>query len=190
MNPSDFQRAKRESTIGEARDKSPSTQLKVSSVIGTFVGWGLGAYSGVYLMIPLIATAAVFFVAWKLLPKDRQIVLPALSVQAGHLIWIAIGMIMTRAMGANAVDLLWLLIGLIWLAAKPGRGPLWFLSIYQLLLLPLNLYLFAHASVGTTAHKALLVHIVWRVLALALMGMMYMRLRRERLSLETSLQEP
>ena len=181
MNPSDFQRAKRASMIGGTRDSTPSTTLKISSVVGAAIGWGLGAYSGANLMIPLVATGAVFFAAWKLLPEDRRIALPALSVQAGHLLWFVIGMITTKTIGANALDVLWLLTGLIWLAAKPARGPLWVLGIYQLLVLPLNLYLFLHVSVGTLAHKALLVHIVWRVLALGLMGVMYMRLRRKEL---------
>lgn len=189
MNPSDFQRTRRETMLGGARDRSPSTQLKVGAVVGTCIGWGLGVYSGIFLMIPLVATFAIFFAAWKLLPKDKQIVLPALSVQAGHLTWFVIGSFMTRTMGANSLDLLWLLVGLIWLVARPSRGPLWFLSVYQLLSLLLNLYLFAHASVGTTAHKALLVHIVWRILALMLMGGMYMRLRREELGNEAPTQE-
>ena len=186
MNPSDFQRAKRASMIGGTRDSTPSTALKISSVVGAAIGWGLGAYSGINLLIPLVATGAVFFAAWKLLPEDRRIALPALSVQAGHLLWFVIGMITTKTIGANALDVLWLLTGLIWLAAKPGRGPLWVLGIYQLLSLPLNLYLFLHVSVGTLAHKALLVHIVWRAMALGLMGMMYMRLRREELGSEVS----
>lgn len=184
MNPSDFQRNKRAAMLGGERDRSPATNLKVSAVVGAFGGWALGAYSGIFLLVPFLATAAVFFAAWKLLPVDRRIVVPSLSVQAGHLIWFIIGMLMTRTVGANALDVIWLLAGLIWFAAKPGRGPIWFLGIYQLLLLPMNVYLFVHASVGTTAHKALLVHITWRILALVLMGALYVRLRRQEPSLQ------
>jgi hypothetical protein len=179
MNPSDFRRIKRESTIGGERDWSPSTNLKVSSVVGAFAGWGIGAYSGIFLLIPLVCTAVVFFIAWKLLPKDRRIIVPSLSVQAGHLLWFVIGMLVTRTMGANIIDVAWLLAGLIWLVARPGRGPIWLLGIFQLLSLASNGYLFAHAAVGTTAHKALLVHIIWRLLALLLMGKLYMQLRRQ-----------
>jgi hypothetical protein len=184
MNPSDFQRVKRESTLGGQRDWSPTTNLKVGSVVGTLAGWAVGMYTGAFLLIPLVCTAVVFFVAWKFLPQDRRIVVPSLSVQVGHLLWLVIGILITRTMGANIIDVVWLLAGLIWLVKRPGRGPIWLLGIYQIISLAINVYIFAHAAVGTTAHKALLVHIIWRLLALGLMGVLYVRLRRQKASQE------
>jgi len=181
MNPSDFQRAWRASTLGGERDRSPTTTFKISSVIGAAAGWVLGMYSGVFLLIPLIATAAVFFVAWKLFPKDRRIIVPSFSVQTGHLIWFGGVVFITGAVGLNMIDLLWLLGGLIWLAARPGRGPIWMLGVYQSLSLGLNVYALVNATAGTTAHKALLVNVIWRLLALFLMGVLYVRLRRQEL---------
>jgi hypothetical protein len=37
--------------------------------------------------------------------------------------------------------------------------------------------LFVHARVGTSMHKALLVHLVWHVAALAALGMLFVALR-------------
>lgn len=179
MNRSDFQRARHASTLGGERDRSPTTTLKVGSILGAFGGWALGEYSGALLLVPLVATAVALFVAWKLLPQDRRILVPSLGVQTGHLIWFVGGALMTGVVGASLVDILWLLGGLIWLVAKPGRGPIWMLGIYQLLSLAFNAYVFAHVAAGTTAHRALLVHIVWRLLALGLMGALYVRLRRQ-----------
>jgi hypothetical protein len=178
MNPQDFQREKRATTVGGERDTSPSTTLTISSLVAALAGWGLGMYAGVFLLMPLVASVVILLIARKLLAADKRIILLPLSLQAGQLAWIIAGMLATRTLGAYVIDVVWCLAGLIWLVARPGRGPIWTLAIYQTLGLAINVYFFAHASVQTAPDKALLVHIVWRLLALFYLGRLYVQLQR------------
>jgi hypothetical protein len=178
MNPQDFQRIKRQSMIGQERDRTPSTTFKVSSVAAGLAGWAVGRYSGINLLIPFAASVIFYIAAKKLLPKDKQIIVPAFSVQAGHLTWLLVGMLITKTFSPYWMDVVWCLGGLVWLAIQPGKGALLSLVAYQLFSLAINGYAFVHAPIGSDANKALLVHVIWRTLALYFMGRLYLQLRQ------------
>ena len=93
----------------------------------------------------------------------------AAAVQAGHLLWIAVGLIVIGALTVDLVDIAILLIGVAWLLLRPGLAPVIVLTIYQVLALLINLFAFLSFPIGHNLHRALLVHIIWRGLALILM---------------------
>jgi hypothetical protein len=90
-------------------------------------------------------------------------------VQAGHLLWIAVGLIVIGTLTVDLVDIAILLIGVFWLLLRPGLAPVVVLTIYQVLLLLINLLAFLAFPIGHNLHRALLIHIIWRGLAVVLM---------------------
>ena len=143
--------------------------MKASAIVATMVGIAVGAYSGIHLLIPLALTGLVWWAGRKLFPDRSPDYVAAAAVQAGHLLWIAIGMIVIGALTVDLVDITILLIGIVWLLARPGLAPVIVLTIYQSLALLISLFAFLNFPVGNNLHRALLIHLLWRVLALILM---------------------
>jgi hypothetical protein len=143
--------------------------VKASTIVATVVGIAAGVYSGIHLLIPLALTGLVWWVARKLLSRRPPDFVVAAAVQAGHLLWIAVGLIVIGALTVDLVDIAILLIGVVWLLARPGLVPVIVLTVYQSLALLINLFAFLNFPVGNNLHRALLVHLLWRVLALILM---------------------
>jgi len=159
--------------------KPESAKHKALGIFGALIAIAIGRYSGANLLFPLAATALVWWGGKKLLNDAKLIFLPALSVQAGHLIWLIFGLIYIGKLDANIIDVFVLVAGLTWLVLKPGLGPVLLLGIFQTFSLVINFVLFLDAAVGTIAHQALLIHIIWRILALYLIGQAYFKFRRE-----------
>ncbi|WP_233840313.1 hypothetical protein [Dyella sp. 2HG41-7] len=162
-----------------ARDDAIGTTMKAASVAAAIGGWAVGMYTGVILLWPLIATAAVWAAGKMLFGEARQAILPSFCVQAGHFAWFVIGMLLTGQYLSPALfDATWLAIGLVWLWMKPGKAALCFLGVYQLISLPYDALRFSEAAWGTAANKALLVHIIWHVLAVFYMAWLYYRMTK------------
>lgn len=143
--------------------------MKASAIVATVVGIAVGVYSGLHLLIPLALTGLVWWAARKRFPDRSPAYVAAAAVQAGHLLWIAVGLIVIGALTVDLVDIAILLIGVFWLLLRPGLAPVIVLTIYQVLLLLINLLAFLGFPIGHNLHKALLVHIIWRGLAVILM---------------------
>jgi hypothetical protein len=143
--------------------------MKASTIVATVVGIAVGVYSGIHLLIPLTLSGLIWWAARKLLPDRSPDFVAAAAVQAGHLLWIAIGLVVIGALTVDLVDIAILLIGVGWLLARPGLAPVIVLTVYQSLALLINLFAFLNFPVGNNLHRALLVHLLWRVLALILM---------------------
>jgi hypothetical protein len=158
--------------------KKEGLGIKALSIAGWVVGAAIGKYSGINLLIPLFATGVVFWASTKLLRAEKKVIIPALSVNAGHFLWLGLGVAFTGDLNANAVDLLVYAIGLLVLVKKPSAGPLYLLGAYQALSLVVNAVAFADAAVGNSDHKALLVHLIWRALALFLMVKLFLAPRQ------------
>jgi len=161
----------------ESTDKANWTR-KARNVVGWIVGAGIGAYSGINLLMPLGITAGVWWIGKKLLRPEKLLFLPAIAVQTGHLLWLSLGLLYLGVLDSSLIDIVVLVVGLTWLALKPGLGPIILLSLFQILALAVNGVSFADAAIGTNPHKALLVHIIWRVMALFFMWHGYMQSRR------------
>ena len=143
--------------------------MKASVVIATVVAIALGVYSGLHLVIPLALTGLVWWAARKRFPDRSPDYVAAAAVQAGQLLWIAVGLIVIGTLTVDLVDIAILLIGVFWLLLRPGLAPVVVFTIYQVLLLLINLLAFLAFPVGHNLHRALLIHIIWRGLAVILM---------------------
>jgi len=154
---------------------------KTLGIFGWIMGAAAGIYSGINLLIPLFATGAVWWVGERLLNDEKKVILPAFSVNAGHCLWLALGVALTGAGALSAVgaDLIVYAIGLIWLLLKPSLGSLYLLGIFQLLSVGINGYSFAEATIGSATHKALLVHVIWRAMSLFFMLKLFLILKKE-----------
>ena len=143
--------------------------MKAPAIVATVVGIAVGVYSGMHLVIPLVLTGLAWWAARALLPDHSPDYVAAAAVQAGHLLWIAVGLVVIGALTVDLVDIAILLIGVVWLVLRPGLAPVIVLTIYQALALIINLFAFLSFPIGHNLHRALLVHILWRGLALILM---------------------
>lgn len=150
--------------------------------IGTWImGTAIGLYSGINLLIPLFATGAVWWATSKFLKDDKKVIVPAFSVNAGHSLWLSLALLLVGAHAFANVgsDLIVYFVGLVWLLKKPSLGPLYLLGIFQLASLGINGYALTEAAVGSAQHKALLVHVIWRALALFLMLKLFLILKKK-----------
>ena len=176
MNREESMRAKGSAS---AHDDAVGAYSKVAAIVAAVVGWAVGIYVGFDLLVPLVATAIVWLVSRKLLGKPKQAIVAPFCVQAGHLVWFVVLTAMSReVVNPNLIDIAWLTIGLTWLWLKPSKLALCVLAVYQLLTLPYNLLQFSETDFGSAANKMLLVHVVWRMLALFYMGRLYYRMSR------------
>lgn len=177
MNPEESMRAKRSASTHD--DALGSSSTKVASIVAVIGGWALGIYTGFNLLVPLVATAFAWLAGRRLFGKKKQMLVAPFCVQAGHLVWIVVGTLMTRELlGLNLIQIACLASGLVWLCVRPGKAPLCMLAVYQLLALPYNVLQFSATDLGSVSNKVLLVHIVWRCLALFYMARLYYRMSR------------
>ena len=146
-----------------------TTPVKPVAIVATVVGVAVGVYSRTHLFIPLVLTTLVWWAGRKLLPERSPGYVAAAAVQTGHLLWIAVGLVVIGALTVDLVDIAILLIGVAWLLLRPGLAPVIVLTIYQGLALLINLFALLAFPIGHNLHRALLVHIIWRGLALILM---------------------
>ena len=157
--------------------KNESLAAKSLEIVACVIGLAVGRYSGLNLLIPLLFTGVAWWLATKFLPEHNKLIAPAFAVQCGHAVWMALGLVSLGAINENAFDIVLVAGGLAWLVAKPGAGPLYLLGGYQLVALLINGYLLYDAEVGGAAHKALLVHVAWRVLALFFIVQVFFKVR-------------
>ena len=143
--------------------------MKASVIVATVVAIALGVYSGLHLVLPLALTGVAWWAARKRFPDRAPDYVAAAAMLAGHLLWIGVGLVVIGALTVDLVDIAILLIGVVWLLARPGLAPVIVLTIYQSLALLINLVAFLNFPVGNNLHRALLIHLLWRVLALILM---------------------
>ena len=151
--------------------------MKAATVVAILVGLAAGVYSGIHLFIPLVLTGLVWGVARRLLPDRPTDYVAAAAVQVGHLLWIVVGLVVIGALTVDLVDIAILLAGSVWLLAKPGLAPVVVLTVYQAVALLINVGAFLAMPLGHNLHRALLIHIIWRILALIFMWRGYHKSR-------------
>jgi hypothetical protein len=146
---------------------------RAGQIGGLIVGGVIGNYSGINLVIPAVIAAGAWWIGKKKMRPAKLSYLPAIAVQTGHLMWIFLGIVMIGALGLALVDVVVLLIGITWLVLKPSIGPLIFLTLFQALAFAMNVITIAEVAVGSNPHKALVVHLILRVLAVFYMWSAY-----------------
>jgi hypothetical protein len=149
--------------------------MKRAAIVACLIGLAVGAYAGIHLLIPLVASATAWWLGRTLLPRLDERYLIAAAVQAGHLAWLALGQVLLGIRGPDLLDPLILLVGITWLVARPGLPPVVVLTVYQAVALAMNSVALVRLPAGHPLHKALLVHLLWRLMALVLMWRAYAR---------------
>jgi hypothetical protein len=144
----------------------PSAKVNAKGVIASLLGLLIGMYAGIHVLVPALGAGAVWLLGSKRFRPAQPAYLPAISTQFGHLVWLGLGSVILGSLDATGGDLVILAIGLAWLWFKPSIWPLAILCIYQLGSLGVNSYLLVQQQVGSMQHKALVVHIALRALAL------------------------
>lgn len=137
--------------------------IKVVSVICL----GLGFYSGIDMLIPAVLAIGCGYLLEKVIKKDSPMTL-SFSIQTGHILWILGSGIMLGSTGTitSAIVLASLVA---WLLLKPGKLPVWILTIINTLLALLNLSMLRLFPIGSLEHKSVTVHAFLRIIAIFFM---------------------
>lgn len=151
--------------------------MRAAAIVAIVVGLAAALYSGIHLLIPLVLTGLVWGATRRLLPDRPTDFVTAAAVQVGHLLWITVGLVVIGALTVDLVDIAILLAGSVWLLAKPGLAPVVVLTVYQAVALLINVGAFLAMPLGHNLHRALLIHIIWRILALIFMWRGYHKSR-------------
>ncbi len=166
-----------------ARLSNVKAQFKESApgLAGALIGAAIAQYFGLHLLIPVGAAVVVWAIASRASPGRSRPFLAAIAVQGGHVIWFLVGLFAPGGLPAS----LWIEVGLmtgslIWLFVRPGFGPVVLLTLWQAFALLVNVQAFVEAVVGTSAHAALLAHVILRVMAIGLMIIGMRTLRQAR----------
>jgi hypothetical protein len=145
------------------------------SVIGLAIGLLVSRFGDrTALLVPGLSGLIAGLIAYKLVRPEARPMVPAFAVQAGHLVWLSIGLVVLRQLDLNVADVVILLGGITWLLAAPGLGPVLLLGGYQLLALGVNVWVLTSGE----SPGALAVHILLRMLAIAFMVDGLRRLQR------------
>lgn len=165
--------------MSDAPETKGSATSRALGVVAWIGGAAVGTYSGINLLIPLAGTGLVWWAGKRYLNETKKPILASLSVNAGHFLWLCIGLATLGATGLAQLggDIIIYAVGLLWLFLRPGNGPIYLLGIFQIVAVGLIGSAFAETAVGTAAHKALLVHIIWRILAIVFLARLWLRLR-------------
>jgi hypothetical protein len=176
MNPEEFSRLRRSATIGPARDKSPISGSNFWRGAGAIAAAALGQFCGINIVIPFVFAAIVGFAAFKCFSLQRRAIVPALCIQAGQWLWMAVGIFVLQGhiniVVAHPIGVIVFGVygvALLWFAGRPGNTSLWFLIVFHVLNMPFNIYSLMHTPFGSPISKGLIVHVFIRCAALALM---------------------
>jgi hypothetical protein len=144
---------------------------------------GIFAYRafGAMLLFPGLLAFAAMVVLVKVGPARARPFLGALGAVAGHAGWMVFGAVIVGSFAPVAIDLV-LMVGLgAWLVARPGLVPAFALAIFEVLAGAVNAWQLT-SPVSPGAAKALWLHLLLRVLALAGLAFGYVALRKARTS--------
>jgi hypothetical protein len=165
--------------MSEAQPQQNVSPLKVAVAIpGGILGWVVGNYAGFNLVIPVVLALIIGLIASRVVNEQSRTMLPAFALQAGHMLWMLLEILYAGAFHPAILHVIIVAIGLGWLIARPGLLPVILLSLFQTLAFLINFNWFLSAPVGSVQHKALVVHLLFRVLAIILMWHGLYRLRK------------
>ncbi len=158
----------------ESQPMSPAAAL--GGIAGAAGGWAFSSYTGPSLWIPAIAAGllALFFAKTPIKPPHFR---GAIAVTGGHVVWFIAAAVVTGGWALIGPDIaaLSLAIALLW--ARPSLATALILGLIQLGSLGYNVYLISGAAFGSPDHRALAVHVLFRVLALVALVVGYKGLR-------------
>lgn len=164
---------------------TPANQLKPLALLGGAAGavggWLLSSYCGANLLLPGLALILLLVIFAKSPVRPRYFV-GAIAVTAAHLAWFVAGAAIIEGWSAALLDIVALTAGIVWLWVRPGLASALFLGVVQGLSLLVNAYQLLTAPFGSASHRALTVHVLFRVLALVFLAVGFVQFRRARLA--------
>jgi len=137
--------------------------------IGALIGVVVGRYAGFALVIPAAFGLMVGWILSMTVPATSKPVVPASAIQAGHGLWMLLGMVLLSMFGLNLIECAAMIGGAIWLAYSPSVIIVALLICYQAVGIVINGMAFAEATRNTDIHKALMVHLFLRLAAVVTM---------------------
>ena len=160
-------------------DDKPKPKNQLMGGVASVLGMAVGVYSGINLIIPLAASGAAYWAGSRFARPVNQAYLSAIAVLAGHTLWLSFGIALTGQWNTLIADVALITIGIAWLWFRPGLWPVAIITLLQALALVVNGANFIEAPIASSGHRALLIHIIWRVLAIFFMWYAYIRIARE-----------
>ena len=97
-------------------------------------------------------------------------VIPALAIQTGHIGWFALALLLPGGLLQAAPDIILLTVLSVWLGWRVSRIAAVVLIVLHLASAAYNAWTLSHVSLMDDAGKALVCHILWRLLAIAALG--------------------
>jgi hypothetical protein len=142
---------------------------QVWNIIGGGMGLALGAYAGVHVFVPFILMFGVLWVLNKTntIPSEGRNIIALLTAQFG---WMFIGAFFTGQWNIVSIDLLFVGVGIVWLLVRIHAIPIILLMLFECGVLFINGSLILQQEIGTEEHRALLVHIVLRIMVIIALG--------------------
>jgi len=149
----------------------------VGTVLGAAGGWIFSEYCGLSIWIPGAACILflVLFAKTSLKPKYFA---GAIATTSAHVAWFLIASILYNLWLAVGLDIVFLGIGVVWLWTRPGFGSALYLGIVQFLSTVFGAIVFYGAPFGSTEHRALTAHLIFRILSLICLGVGYRHLKK------------
>lgn len=159
---------------------SPSRPSAVWTIAGTAAGLAMGYYAGILVIVPFLLMLGVLWIlnSTKTVPVEGRSILALLSAQFG---WLCIGAVLTGQWHLVYIDLLFIGGGTLWLLIRLHAVPMIILLLFQLGVLFININLILVVDAGSDEQRALVVHIVLRIMVLAALGKGLLILRKRAL---------
>jgi len=156
---------------------SPARQTAIWNIVGTAVGLAMGYYAGIHVIVPFILMIGVLWILNRTntVPAEGRSILALLSAQFG---WMCIGAVLTGQWHLVYIDLLFIGGGTLWLMIRLHAIPIIILMLFQLGVLLINTNLILTVEIGSDEHRALVVHIVLRIMVLFALGNGLFKLRK------------
>jgi len=153
----------------EEKAKEESIKDKIGTGIGWVIGGAIGYYTGLNFLIPFGLALLSGWIANKIIKSSfSKAMIPAFAVQCGQMLWMFLA-ILWGYPASIIIELILVIIVLVWLLMRPSLIPVILLSIYQIIGFVDSILKFISYSFGTPEHKALLIHLIIRIVAVFLM---------------------
>ena len=143
------------------------TAISATVIIGSIAS-ALGTYGGANALVPVLACLLMAWLCKKLGKPRDAFLASAFAVFFGHFAWILVG---TLYLGSwdTATDLMVMVMLMLWLWSRPGRWSCCAMVVFSVFTLSHAVIDLQAHSFGDPTHRALVTHMVLRLVVIALM---------------------
>lgn len=151
-----------------AATATPARTTRSAIVILGAIASALGTYGGANALVPVLACLLMAWLCKKLGKPLDAFLASAFAVFFGHFAWILAG---TLYLGIwdTATDLVVMVMLMLWLWFRPGRWSCCAMVIFSVFTLSLAVIDLQAHHFGDPTHRALVTHMVLRLVVIALM---------------------